>query len=82
MTNHTTHATISVTVDVVLFCMYNTTLHILLIERKYPPYAGAWAIPGGFVDADESLAHAARRTHGAHHGPQLFSFFFSLSIGA
>ena len=61
MTNHTTHATISVTVDVVLFCMYNTTLHILLIERKYPPYAGAWAIPGGFVDADESLAHAARR---------------------
>ena len=61
MTNHTTHTTISVTVDVVLFCMYNTTLHILLIERKYSPYAGAWAIPGGFVDADESLAQAARR---------------------
>ena len=61
MTNHTTHATISVTVDVVLFCMYNTTLHILLIERKYPPFAGAWALPGGFVDADETLAQAARR---------------------
>ena len=27
------------------------------------------------------LAHAARRTHGAHHGPQLFSVFFSLSVG-
>jgi len=61
MPNHTTHATISVTVDVVLFCMYNATLHILLIERKYPPFAGAWALPGGFVDANETLAQAARR---------------------
>ncbi len=61
MTNHTTHATISVTVDVVLFCMYNASLHILLIERKYPPFAGAWALPGGFVEADETLAQAARR---------------------
>ena len=61
MPNHTTHATIAVTVDVVLFCMYNAALHILLIERKYPPFAGAWALPGGFVEADETLAQAARR---------------------
>lgn len=61
MPNPRPHAVISVTVDVVLFCLYNATLHILLIERKYPPYAGAWAIPGGFVDANESLAQAARR---------------------
>ena len=61
MTNHTTHATIAVTVDVVLFCMYNAALHILLIERKYPPFAGAWALPGGFVEANETLAQAARR---------------------
>ena len=61
MTNPTAHATIAVTVDVVLFCMYRDSLHILLIERKYPPFAGAWALPGGFVEADETLAQAARR---------------------
>lgn len=61
MTTSATHPVISVTVDVVLFCMYNATLNILLIERKYSPYAGAWALPGGFVDAEESLEQAARR---------------------
>ncbi|MCX6016845.1 MAG: NUDIX hydrolase [Chloroflexales bacterium] len=61
MTTSATHPAISVTVDVVLFCMYNATLNILLIERKYSPYAGAWALPGGFVDAEESLEQAARR---------------------
>ena len=33
--------------------------HILLIERKFPPYG--WAIPGGFVDVGESLEQAAVR---------------------
>ncbi|MBI5453207.1 MAG: NUDIX hydrolase [Deltaproteobacteria bacterium] len=32
---------------------------IVLIERKNPPLG--WAIPGGFVDAGESLEDAARR---------------------
>ena len=32
---------------------------IVLIERKNPPYG--WAIPGGFVDAGESLEGAAVR---------------------
>jgi 8-oxo-dGTP diphosphatase len=32
---------------------------VLLIERKHPP--AGWAIPGGHVDAGESLADAARR---------------------
>lgn len=61
MTNPTTHASIAVTVDVVLFCMYQSTLHLLLVARKYPPFAGAWALPGGFVEANETLADAARR---------------------
>ncbi|HZS36647.1 MAG TPA: NUDIX hydrolase [Polyangia bacterium] len=32
---------------------------VVLIERKHPPHG--WALPGGFVDPGESLAHAARR---------------------
>ncbi len=34
---------------------------VLLIRRKKDPFAGSWAMPGGFVDANERLADAARR---------------------
>ena len=34
---------------------------VLLIRRKKDPFAGRWAIPGGFVDENESLDEAARR---------------------
>src|SRR5262249_54877250 len=34
---------------------------VLLIRRKHDPFAGMWAIPGGFVDMDEPLEAAARR---------------------
>jgi ADP-ribose pyrophosphatase YjhB (NUDIX family) len=51
----------SVTVDVVIFTLRENDLHILLVKRKYEPFAGAWAIPGGFVHIDESLESAARR---------------------
>ena len=34
---------------------------VLLIQRKHPPMAGAWALPGGFVDAGEDPENAALR---------------------
>lgn len=51
----------SVTVDVVIFTLLNGELHVLLVQRKNWPYEGHWAIPGGFVNMDESLEQAARR---------------------
>lgn len=36
-------------------------LRLLLIQRKYAPFQGAWALPGGFIKAHESLEEAARR---------------------
>jgi 8-oxo-dGTP diphosphatase len=34
---------------------------VLLIRRKREPFAGSWAMPGGFVDENERLEDAARR---------------------
>jgi 8-oxo-dGTP diphosphatase len=51
----------SVTVDVVIFTLQERELHVLLVKRKHWPFEGRWAIPGGFVNMDESLELAARR---------------------
>lgn len=51
----------AVTVDTVLFTILNDDLQVLLIQRDNDPYAGAWAIPGGFVEMDEDLFDAALR---------------------
>ncbi|MBI3959346.1 MAG: NUDIX hydrolase [Chloroflexi bacterium] len=55
------HPRPSVTVDVVLFTFNDGELRTLLIQRGGPPYAGQWALPGGFVRMDESLEAAAQR---------------------
>ena len=34
---------------------------LLLIRRKYPPFVGEFALPGGFVDYGETVEHAVRR---------------------
>jgi 8-oxo-dGTP diphosphatase len=50
----------AVTVDIVLVTRGGNP-RVLLIRRKHDPFAGLWALPGGFVDMDESLEAAARR---------------------
>ncbi|NJN22013.1 MAG: NUDIX hydrolase [Leptolyngbya sp. RL_3_1] len=55
-------ATPQLTVDCVVFGLDEADqLKVLLIQRKLEPFAGAWALPGGFVHLDESLDVAARR---------------------
>ena len=51
----------SVTVDVLMMSLRQRDLQILLIKRAAWPYEGMWAIPGGFVNIDESLESAAKR---------------------
>ncbi len=50
-----------VTVDIVIFALREDDLQVLLIKRKYPPFENTWAIPGGFVQPQESLEDAAAR---------------------
>jgi 8-oxo-dGTP diphosphatase len=34
---------------------------LLLVQREHPPFAGEWALPGGFVEEGERVAAAAPR---------------------
>jgi len=51
----------AVSVDMVVFRKIQEELEVLLIRRKHPPYQGMWALPGGFVEIDETLEQAAAR---------------------
>ncbi len=51
----------SVTADVVAFTMRTDDLAVLLIRRRADPFRGDWALPGGFVNQNESLDRAAAR---------------------
>ncbi|WP_240777417.1 NUDIX hydrolase [Nonomuraea basaltis] len=55
------YAPVAVTVDVVALTIRGRRLHVLIVERGVEPYAGAWALPGGFIRPDEDLAEAAVR---------------------
>ena len=51
----------SVTVDVVILTVRAGRLEVLLVKRRHWPFEGMWAIPGGFVEPNESLEDSARR---------------------
>ena len=50
-----------VTVDVIIFTIDDGELKTLLIKRKFAPFKGAWALPGGFIKPKEELEAAAKR---------------------
>lgn len=50
-----------VTVDIIIFTILQGELKVLLIKRSLPPFAGSWALPGGFIRMGETLEEAALR---------------------
>jgi 8-oxo-dGTP diphosphatase len=58
---HTEYPRPSVSVDLVIFTIAEDDLKVLLIRRGTDPFKGQWALPGGFVEIDESLEKAAAR---------------------
>lgn len=52
---------LALTVDAVVFKTTGSKKFILLIQRKNEPFQGKWALPGGFVDMDETLETAVQR---------------------
>ncbi|ARQ68117.1 NUDIX hydrolase [Streptomyces marincola] len=51
----------AVTVDLVVLTVRQHALCALTVRRGEEPFRGQWALPGGFVRADEDLATAAAR---------------------
>jgi 8-oxo-dGTP diphosphatase len=49
------------TADVVVLAGAAEDARILLIQRGNPPFAGSWALPGGFVEQGEQVVEAAPR---------------------
>ncbi len=70
----------SIAVDLILTSVVDGAPAVLLHRRGEPPFAGAWALPGGFVGIGESLDAAARRVLGekarmdAAYLEQLYTF--------
>lgn len=62
----------AVAVDLAIFTIRAGLLAVLLVQRRDHPYQGYWALPGGFVQADESTDVAARRELAEETGVSAF----------
>jgi 8-oxo-dGTP diphosphatase len=48
-------------VDIIVLHKTVNNNKILLIERKHPPFKNCWALPGGFIEMEETLEQSAIR---------------------
>ena len=60
----------AIAVDIVIVLPPGHGFQVLLVKRRKPPFAGFWALPGGFVERRETLEAAARRELGEETGAE------------
>ncbi|MBN1822399.1 MAG: NUDIX hydrolase [Prolixibacteraceae bacterium] len=51
----------ALTVDAIVITSKSDLPEILLIQRGNEPFKNMWALPGGFIDMDETLEKACKR---------------------
>lgn len=51
----------ALTTDAIVFVKKENSIAILLIERAGEPFKKKWALPGGFIEMDETLETACKR---------------------
>jgi len=51
----------ALTVDAIVFVKHGGSASVVLIERGREPFKNKWALPGGFIEMDETLETACKR---------------------
>ncbi len=51
----------ALTTDAIVFVKEEETTFVLLIQRGREPFLHQWALPGGFINLDETLEEACKR---------------------
>jgi len=51
----------ALTVDALVYTKEENSFSVLLIERGREPFKNKWALPGGFIEMDETLEIACKR---------------------
>ncbi|HEX5313960.1 MAG TPA: NUDIX domain-containing protein, partial [Gammaproteobacteria bacterium] len=58
----------AVTADTALFSVRNDELVVLTLKRDREPFSGWWALPGDYIQSEETLDRCAARALGEQTG--------------